>query len=191
MLQNSSALEIKGDAVRRGCERMTDHCRNADAISKLQPGIHCIRKGGMKSLAVCHWWYYICYKLDFPRSIFWQQHSRSLHPSLYRWWVLYSSYSSSGRSKPCFCAVRRLDSKQTNKPEKKEKKRCQYSWEKQLFVLFIGPCCWRETRLDNEKTTPSSVLLLHVNPSLLWIKNRPLICVSLSRPLISHNPSFH
>lgn len=46
MLQNSSALEIKGVAVRRGCERMTDHCRNADAISKLQPGIHCIWEGG-------------------------------------------------------------------------------------------------------------------------------------------------
>lgn len=52
MLQNSSALEIKGGVVRRGCERMTDHCRNGDTISKLQPGTHCIWEGGkMESVA--------------------------------------------------------------------------------------------------------------------------------------------
>lgn len=53
---------------------MTDHCRNGDAISKLQPGIHCIWEGagGMESMAyfpfptditdVVHW---IFYDLDF------------------------------------------------------------------------------------------------------------------------------
>lgn len=52
MLQNSSALEIKGGAVRRGCEGMTDHCRNGDTISRLQPGTHCIWEGGkMESMA--------------------------------------------------------------------------------------------------------------------------------------------
>lgn len=139
-------------------------------------------------VSASHWWYYRCYKLDFLRSVFWQQTNRSLHPSLgvitliiLQKWQIEAPFSLWGDWVP---------NKQTKKKKKKE--RCQYRWDKQLLVLFIGPrCSWRENRLDNEEPAPSFGLLSRVNPPSLWIKIRPLVCVSLSRPLISHNPSFH
>lgn len=80
---------LKSKAARwgGGCKRMTDHCRNGDAISKLQPGNHCIWEGagGMESMTyflfptditdVVHW---IFYHLDFNSGRTW-----SLCPSLH------------------------------------------------------------------------------------------------------------
>lgn len=94
---------LKSKAARwgGGCKRMTDHCRNGDAISKLQPGNHCIWEGAGGWRA----WHIFCFPLTLQmlyigfsmiwiltaeelKSLSFSAHNKTHHPSAVAYWNL-------------------------------------------------------------------------------------------------------